>query len=161
MPAAAITCTPSSFSPAFVAEEASRFSASEIREAIANCVGENRLDLADALVAAGISQYPYSEDILALAALVAEVQQDWQLAHERLQVLLQLQGSRVTAETLHHFVRVLSCRHAHFEAYLQAKAALTKYPHHQGLRRSYDRLKELMESVPVSIYSTPDKQRIT
>jgi hypothetical protein len=139
--------------PLFMAEQASRFSASEIRHAIAYWVGQNRLDLAEALVVAGISQYPRSEDILALGALVSEVYQDWPLAQDRLEQLMTVQGAQVPAETLHHFVRVLNCRGAYFKAYLESQKALERFPRHEGLRQLHAELKALMESVSMKVSS--------
>lgn len=139
--------------PLFMAEEAARFSASEIRHAIAYWVGQNRLDLAEALVVAGVSQYPLSEDILALGALVCEVHQDWALAQDRLEQLMRVQGEQVPAETLHHFVRVLNCRGAYFKAYLEAQKARERFPRHEGLRQLHAELSALMESVSMKVSS--------
>lgn len=150
MSVAAIALAPVVHGPMFVAEEASRFSASEIREAIAHWVGQGRMDLAEALVAAGLSQYPDSEDILALGALVCEVQQDWAQAQERLEHLMGVQGERVPAETWHHFIRVLRCRGAYFNAYLEAQKATARFPRHEGLALLHGELQALMESVPVT-----------
>jgi hypothetical protein len=136
-------------SPLLMAEEVERFSASEIRQAIAHWVGENRTDLAEALVVAGLSQYPDSEDILALGALVSEVEQDWSVAQERLECLMRVQADRVPAETLHHFIRVLRCRGAYFNAYLQSQAAIGCFPEHQGLRHLHAELTQLLESVSI------------
>lgn len=133
----------------FMADEASRFSASEIREAIAHWVAQDRLDLADALVAAGLSLHSDSEDILALGALLAEVNQDWAQAQDHLERLIAVQGEQVSAESLHHYVRVLRCRGAYFNAYLQAQEALKRFPHHEGLRTAHAELTELLESVPL------------
>ena len=73
--------------------EVSRFSPAEIREAISDLVGQDRMDLANALGDAGMSLYPESEDILAMAALLAESRQDWTAAEEHLAQLLLKQGN--------------------------------------------------------------------
>jgi hypothetical protein len=142
--------------PPFIrAEEAMRFSAPEIRHAIAYWVEQDRMDLAEALVVAGVSQYPFSEDILALGALVSEVIQDWAQAQDRLEQLMQVQGTAVPPETLHHFVRVLHCRGAHFKAFLEAQKAVTRFPQHAGLQQLYADLKALLESVPMQAVEAP------
>ena len=151
--AALIPTAAHAYSPAFVSQEASRFGPSEIREAIARWVANDRLDLADALVASGLSQYPDNEHILALAALVAEVQQDWVLAQERLEALLRVQGEGASPETLHHLIRVLRCRGVHTKAYLQAQQAAARFPSHAGLVQAHAELTELLASVPL----TPDE----
>ena len=69
--------------------------------------------MADALVAAGLAQYPDSEDILAIAALLAEVNQDWAQAQNCLERLMAVQGDHVQAETCYHLVRVMRCRSAY------------------------------------------------
>lgn len=138
------------YSPLYMAHEASRFSAQEIREAIAYWVSEDRLDFADALVAAGLSQYPLSEDILALAALVAEVQQDWVQAQDRLETLVRVQGKYVTADTQYHLIRVMRCRNAFFNAYLQAQEAVQSHPEHPGLKQVFEELQALMESITLT-----------
>jgi len=147
--------------PPFIrAEEAMRFSAPEIRHAIAYWVEQDRLDLAEALVVAGLSQYPDSEDILALGALVSEVLQEWSLAQERLELLMRIQADKVPAETMHHFVRVLRCRGAYFNAYLQSQTALAWYPEHVGLQQLYSDLKQLMESVPLKASEVPPQAQV-
>ena len=54
----------------------SQFSAAEIRQTLADLVAADRIDLANALADAGQSLYPDSEDILAISALLAEIQQN-------------------------------------------------------------------------------------
>jgi hypothetical protein len=152
---AMISSTAPAYSPLYMAHEASRFSAQEIREAIAYWVSQDRLDLADALVAAGLSQYSESEDILALAALVAEVQQDWAQAQDRLETLARVQDKGVTADTLYHLIRVLRCRNAYFKAYLKAREAVQWHPDHPGLNKAFTELQALMESVSLSVTEEP------
>ena len=59
------------------AREVSKFTAAEIRQTMADLVRTDRIDLADALSAAGLGLYPNSEDILAMSALLAEIKSDW------------------------------------------------------------------------------------
>ena len=72
-----------------------RFSPAEMREAIQELVGEDRLDMAHALVEAGLAFHPESDDVLAIAALVAMVQQDWVQAIELLTKLMLVQDGNV------------------------------------------------------------------
>ena len=136
------------------AEQASAYSAAQIREAIAYWVGRDRLDIADALVAAGMGLYPESEDILAIGALVAEINQDWAQAQECLERLMELQGSAVTGESFFHLVRVMRCRSAFYSAFRTAQRGLDKHPQHQGLAQELAELTELLESIPVEIEAT-------
>jgi hypothetical protein len=59
-----------------------RFSPAEMREAIQELVVQDRLDMANALVDAGLAIHPESDDVLAIAALVSMVRQDWVQAIE-------------------------------------------------------------------------------
>lgn len=154
MPRAAIApVMPMSPPPMFMAEEASRFSAAEVRQAIAYWVGENRMDVADALVAAGVGMYPDSQDILAIGALVAEVNQDWAQAQDCLERLIAVQGQAVSAESLHHLARVLRCRGAYFQAFTKARQALELFPQHPGLHQVHAELTQLLESIPVQAHT--------
>ena len=47
-----------------------RFLPSEIRQAVQELVGEERIDMADALVEAGLALHPNSADILAIGAFL-------------------------------------------------------------------------------------------
>ena len=92
------------------ARDVSQFSAAEIRQTMADLVATDRVDLANALAAAGQSLYPESEDILAMSALLAEIQQDWTQAEELLRKLVQVQGAAATPFTWRHLIRVLRCQ---------------------------------------------------
>ncbi len=131
------------------AEQASAYTAAQIREAIAYWVGRDRLDIADALVAAGMGLYPTSEDILAIGALLAEINQDWAQAQECLERLIELQGKAATGESFFHLVRVMRCRSAFYAAYRTAQRGLDKHPQHVGLAQEFAELAELLESIPV------------
>lgn len=131
------------------AEQASSFTAAEIRQAIAYWVGCDRLDIADSLVAAGMSLYPQSEDILAVGALLAEIKQDWQEAQHCLEQLLNLQGDRATGESWYHLVRVMRCRSANYAAFRAVQRGLKQHPAHVGLVQEFEELSELLESLAV------------
>lgn len=137
----------------FTADEALRFSAAEIRQAIANWVGQGRIDIADALVAAGISLYPESEDILAIGTLVAEVNEDWAQAQECAERLMKIQGEQTPAETWYHLIRIMRCRGAYYDAFRHVKRAIRRFPAHEGLREAHEQLAALVESAPVEVES--------
>ena len=59
-----------------IPQEVSSYSPQEIREAISGLVAEHKTILAEALVEAGLA-LPESEDILAIASLMAMQRQDW------------------------------------------------------------------------------------
>lgn len=108
--------------------EVSRFSATEIREAIADLVVQDRMDLASALGDAGISLYPDSEDMLAMVALLAESRQDWTTAEEMLAKLLLKQGGNAPVASWQHYIRVLRCLCEWQSALMITERALEFYP---------------------------------
>jgi len=131
--------------------EVSQFSAAEIRQTMADLVAADRVDLANALAAAGQSLYPDSEDILAISALLAEIQQDWTTAEELLRHLIQTQGSAATPFTWRHLIRVLRCQCEPGQALQVAQQALLAYPDHEILNEEFLALRELVsEQVPVA-----------
>ena len=113
--------------------EVSRFSPAEIREAISDLVSQDRMDLANALGDAGMSLYPESEDILAMAALLAESRQDWTSAEEHLAQLLLKQGNDAPVATWQHYIRVLRCLCELQSALLITERALEFHPGNPAL----------------------------
>lgn len=128
----------------------SQFSAAEIRQTMADLVVADRTDLANALAAAGQSLYPESEDILAISALLAEVQQDWTSAQELLLKLIEVQGDAATPVTLRHLIRVLRCQCEPGKALQVAKQALAAYPDDDHLNDEFLALQALVsQQLPV------------
>ncbi len=130
--------------------EVSKFTAAEIRQTMADLVSADRIDLADALSAAGLSLYPDSEDILAMSALLAEIKSDWVTAEELLTQLMTQQGQHTTPFTWRHLIRVLRCQCEPGKAMQVAKQAMTAYPEDNVLRDEFLSLQELVsEQMPV------------
>lgn len=130
--------------------DVSQFSAAEIRQTMADLVATDRIDLANALAAAGQSLYPESEDILAISALLAEIQQDWTAAEELLRKLVDTQGTATTSFTWRHLIRVLRCQCEPGKALQAAKQALSAYPDDALLNDEFLALQELVsEQMPV------------
>jgi hypothetical protein len=128
----------------------SQFSAAEIRQTLADLVAADRLDLANALAAAGQSLYPDSEDILAISALLAEIQRDWTTAEDLLRQLIDKQGSATTPFTWRHLIRVLHCQCESGKALLVAKQAIKAYPDDETLSDEFLALQTLVsEQMPV------------
>lgn len=131
--------------------DVSQFSAGEIRQTMADLVAANRIDLANALAAAGQSLYPESEDILAISALLAEIQQDWSSAEELLRKLVETQGAATTSFTWRHLIRVLRCQCEPGQALQVAQQALMAHPTDTALNDEFLALQELVsEQVPVA-----------
>jgi len=131
--------------------DVSQFSAAEIRQTMADLVAANRIDLANALAAAGQSLYPESEDILAISALLAEIQQDWTSAEELLRKLVDTQGAAATPFTWRHLIRVLRCQCEPGQALQVAQQAMMAHPTDTTLSDEFLALQELVsEQVPVA-----------
>ena len=105
----------------------SEFTPAEIRQTIADLVARNELQLANALSDAGISLYPKSEDILAISALLAEIQRDWANAEQLLEQLIEAQQQVSTPFAWRHLIRVQRC---HFEPAKALRSALKAIGHH-------------------------------
>lgn len=131
--------------------EVSRFTAAEIRQTMADLVGSNHIELADALSAAGLSLYPESEDILAISALLAEIKRDWTTAEQLLTQLMTQQGQHTTPFTWRHLIRVLRCQCEPGKALQMAQKAIAAYPEDDILRDEFLSLQELVsEQMPVA-----------
>jgi len=109
-------------------EHIKRFSPGEIREAIQTLVASEQLDLAFALGSAGLSIHPHSEDMLAINGLLALIQQDWPLAVDYLQELMDIQGANTQAFTYVMMVRALRCNLDPAKALQVARQGLKAYP---------------------------------
>jgi uncharacterized protein HemY len=86
------------------------------------------LDLAYALGAAGMSIHPHSEDMLAINGLLALIQQDWDMAVEMLQELMDIQGDNTQPFTYVMLVRALRCNLDPAKALQVARKGLKAYP---------------------------------
>ena len=110
-----------------------RFSPAEMREAIQELVGEDRLDMANAFVEAGLALHPESDDVLAIGSLVAMVQQDWVQAIELLTKLMLVQDGSVQPFTHLMLVRALRSNLEPAAALQAAITGLIQYPDHAEL----------------------------
>ncbi len=124
-----------------------RFSPAEIREAIQSLVATEQLDLANALGDAGLSLYPHSEDILAITSLLAMMNQDWQLAVELMDELLEVQGGNVQPFTYVMLVRALRCNLDPERALQVARQGLAIYPDQLELMAEKLSLDDFSESM--------------
>jgi uncharacterized protein HemY len=121
----------------------SRFSSQDVREAISALVAQDKLALADALCEAGLSLHPGDENILSMAALMANLHQDWARSEQYLRELMAVQGSSATEFTWNLLVRVLRCQAEPIEALSIAKAGLMHYPESTDLRREVAELEDM------------------
>jgi hypothetical protein len=128
-----------------------RFSPAEIRETIQSLVATDQIELANALGDAGLSLYPHSEDILAITSLLAIMNQDWTLAVELMDELLEIQAGNTPAFTYVMFVRALRCNLDPARAYAIVCQGLEKYPNQVELQAEKLSLDDLSSSMLVPL----------
>jgi len=114
-------------------KEVSRFSAVDFRLGIQWLVSEEKPNLAQSLAEAGLALFPLSEDILAIAGLLAMTRQDWPLAIELLQDLVSLQKEKVQPMTCQMLARALACNLDIAEAHQVLDQAMKLWPENNEL----------------------------
>ena len=112
----------------FSSDIVKRFTPAEIREAIQSLVASEQIELANALGDAGLAIYPHSEDVLAIAGLLAMMNQDWPLAVELIDDLMAIQGQNTPPFTYVMLVRALRCNLDPARALQVAREGLALYP---------------------------------
>jgi hypothetical protein len=75
-----------------------------------------------------MSLHPHSEDILAITSLLAMMNQDWPLAVELMDELVEIQGNKTPAFTYVMLVRALRCNLDPERALSVARHGLAVYP---------------------------------
>ena len=124
-----------------------RFSPAEIRETIQSLVATEQMELAAALGDAGLSIYPHSEDMLAIGGLLAMTNQDWQLAVELIEELVEIQGEKTPPFTLVMLVRALRCNLDPERALAVARHGLSLYPQQLELQAEKLSLDDFSQSM--------------
>ena len=114
-------------------KEVSRFSAVDFRLGIQWLVAEEKPELAQALADAGLALFPLSEDILAIAGLLAMTRPDWPLAIDLLQDLVSLQKEKVQPMTCQMLARALACNLDIAEAHQVLDQAMKLWPDNSEL----------------------------
>jgi uncharacterized protein HemY len=121
-------------------KEISRFSPEEFRLGIQWLVAEKEHNLAQALAEAGLSLFPQSEDILAISGLLAMTREDWSLAIELLQDLIDVQKDQVQPMTYQMLARSLACNLDLAQAHAVLDHALSLWPEDKVLQEEKDTL---------------------
>jgi hypothetical protein len=80
-----------------------------------------------------MSLHPHSADILAITSLLAMMNQDWSLAVELIDELIEIQGAATPAFTYVMLVRALRCNLDPVRALAVAHQGLAAYPEHTEL----------------------------
>ena len=132
------------------AQAIQRFTPAEIRETIQSLVATEQLELANALGDAGMSLHPGSEDILAITSLLAMMNQDWPLAVELMDELMQIQGAATPPFTYVMLVRALRCNLDPMRALAVARDGLALYPDQLELQAEMLSLDDFSDSMMVS-----------
>ena len=134
----------------FNIHEATRFSPADFREGIQWLVSNDQPDLAQALADAGLALYPESEDILAMAGLLAMTRNDWTLAIELLQDLMNVQQDNVQPTTCIMLARALACKLDLAQAQAVLDLALRIWPFDDTLLKEKNALIRAHEVMPAS-----------
>jgi len=121
-------------------KELSRFSPEDFRLGVQWLVAEKEHNLAQALAEAGLSLFPQSEDILAISGLLAMTREDWSLAIELLQDLIDVQKDQVQPMTYQMLARSLACNLDLAEAHAVLDHALSLWPEDKVLQEEKDTL---------------------
>ena len=132
------------------AQAIKRFSPVEIRETIQSLVATEQLELANALGDAGMSLHPHSEDILAITSLLAMMNEDWPLAVELMDELMEIQGSNTPPFTYVMLIRALRCNLDPVRALEVARQGLALYPGQVELMAEKLSLDDFSDSMMVS-----------
>ena len=122
----------------------SKYSPQEIRETISKLVTEERVDLAAALAEAGLALYPDSEDVLAIAGLLAMLREDWQYAVSILNELLMVQGEMAPINSHLMFIRSLRCAIEPAAALSAVMIAHEHFPNHPELTAEFEAISKQM-----------------
>ena len=109
-------------------KEISRFTPEDFRLGVQWLVAQNEHNLAQALAEAGLSLYPGSEDILAISSLLAMTREDWPLAIELLEDLIEVQKEQVQPMTYQMLARSLACNLDLAQAHAVLDHALSIWP---------------------------------
>jgi len=124
-----------------------------IRQAAAELFRQGRVAEAEQLTREALVQYPNSEDILVIRALICEVQHDWTTAAAVLERLVRLQGKSAPVDSWLHWLRVLRCDGRTQDAADVATEALLHFPDQPGLAAE---LQELVGPCLCSIDRPPE-----
>ena len=122
----------------------SKYSPTEIRETISKLVADDNLDMAFALSQAGLALYPDSEDVLAIAGLLAMLKEDWVESAAILNHLIEVQGDRTPVTTHIMFIRALRCALEPAAALSAVMLAHEQYPNHPELEKEFQALSEML-----------------
>jgi uncharacterized protein HemY len=131
-------------------KDVSRFSPTDIRLGIQWLMAEEQNDWAQALADAGIALYPQSEDILAMAGLLAMTRQDWALAIELLRDLREVQQDRTQPMTYRMLARALYCNLDPAEAVQVVEQGLAFWPEDADLQAEHLAMGEHLIAMPAS-----------
>jgi hypothetical protein len=122
----------------------SKYSPTEIRETISKLVADSNLNMAFALSQAGLALYPDSEDVLAIAGLLAMLKEDWVESAAILNHLIEVQGDRTPVTTHIMFIRALRCALEPAAALSAVMLAHEQYPNHPELEKEFQALSEML-----------------
>lgn len=131
-------------------DKVSRFTPADFRTGIQWLLVHDKVELAQALADAGLSLHPDSEDVLAIAGLLAAAQQDWPLTIELLQDLRKVQQDQVQPMTYQMLARALFCNMELPQARWVLEEGLRAWPADPSLLQELRGMAESTHHLPVS-----------
>jgi len=105
-----------------------KMTTTEIRQCIAAAFANGQESFAHGLADAALTLHPNSQDIVVIAALLAEVRQDWHRAEELLIQLIEIQGADSTEAAWVQLAKVLRCQGKDADAHAVVDFAITRFP---------------------------------
>jgi tetratricopeptide (TPR) repeat protein len=130
--------------------QVSAFSPADFRIGIQHLLAQDKMALAQALADAGVSLHPQSEDVLAIAGLLAAAQQNWPLAIELLKDLCTVQKDQVQPMTYQMLARAYYCQLDLTQARQILENGLVAWPEHPLLLAECDALGHAVTPWPIS-----------
>lgn len=115
----------------------------KLRFEAADLFRQGRLEEAHALTLQAMHQYPDSEDVLVIRALICEVRQEWYEAATVLERLVSLQGDHAPVQSWCHWLRVLRCDGQTDMALKVALQGMKQHPGHPILASELAQLEAL------------------
>lgn len=120
---------------AFKHQYIQRYTSDEIIQTIKNLMGQSEYKLLSrALGEAGLAIYPNEEEMLAINALMATMDKNWDQVFEWMKPLLEMRGNKNNCHSYIVFVNALLHRLDYEAAWRTVNEALTKFPEDKQLQ---------------------------
>ena len=127
------------------------FTPSQVREVASYMVQLGHIAEAASIAETALQANPSSEDLLLIASLIAEVQQNWARAEELLVSLAEEQSPNTPPQTWLHLARVLRCQNKFDDTWLVLDFACSRFPEDQQLKEELLSLEAFLPAPAASL----------